>query len=292
MKDTRRIGVSRMIMGDLLGSGGAPVALHGIRQRPLSDAYYYLVNAPWIVVLLSVAGAFAAVNTLFALGYMAVGGVVNLRPHSFSNAFFFSIQTLSTIGYGAMWPRSDGANALVALQALAGGIGLALMTGLVFAKFSRPTARVRFSKVAVIGEHRGRPCLMFRMANERSQRIVQPRLYAVLLRAEPEQGGYFIRVHDLQLVRDHHAFLALTWLVLHTIDESSPLYGSTPETFDRERIAIIVSLTGIDEGLSQTVHAHQTYGAQDIRWNSNFEDVIKAGDGGWQIDYSAFDDVR
>src|SRR5579884_4033028 len=115
MKDTRRIGVSRMIMGDLLGSGGAPVALHGIRQRPLSDAYYYLVNAHWIVVLLSVAGAFGAVNVLFALGYMAVGGFVILRPHSFSNALFFSIQTLSTIGYGAMWPRSDGANALVAL---------------------------------------------------------------------------------------------------------------------------------------------------------------------------------
>jgi inward rectifier potassium channel len=291
MKNTRRIAVSRIVMGDLLGAGGAPVALHGVRPKPLSDAYHFLVDAPWSVILLSVAAAFGAINALFALGYLEVGGVANARPGSFTSAFFFSIQTMSTIGYGAMWPRSDAANALVALQALTGGIGLALMTGLVFAKFSRPTARVRFSKVAVIGEHRGRKCLMFRMANERSDRIVQPQLYAVLLRAEPEDGGsYFIRVHDLQLVRDRHAFLALTWLVIHTIDDHSPLRGCTPDS-SSERIAIVVSLTGIDEGLSQTVHAHHTYSSQDIRWDVKFADVIKPGDGGWLIDYSAFDEV-
>jgi inward rectifier potassium channel len=293
MKITRKIGRSQIVMGGLLGTGDVPVRLYGVRKNPLSDAYHYLVNAPWFVVLLAIAGAFGAANAFFALGYLATGGVANVRPGSFSNAFFFSIQTLSTIGYGAMWPRSNAANALVALEALTGGLGLALMTGLVFAKFSRPTARVRFSRVAVIADYQGRRSLMFRMANERDERIVQPQLYAVLLRAEPEaDGGYFIRVHDLPLVRDRHAFLSLTWLVIHQIDEHSPLRDCTPDSCIRERVAIIVSLTGIDEGLSQTVHAHHTYSAADIRWNSRFVDVIQPGDGGWLVDYTQFDEVR
>jgi inward rectifier potassium channel len=293
MKITRKIGRSRFLMGGLLGSGGPPVRLHGVRRNPLADTYHYLVNAPWSVVLLTVAGAFGAANALFALAYMATGGVVNARAGSFSNAFFFSVQTLSTIGYGTMWPQSNEANALVALEALTGGLGLALMTGLVFAKFSRPTARVRFSKVAVIGDFRGRRSLMFRMANERDERIVQPQLYAVLLRTEAEAGGgNFIRVYDLHLVRDRHAFLALTWLVIHSIDDDSPLRDCTPDSLSRGQIAIIVSLTGIDEGLSQTVHAHHTYSAEDIRWNARFVDVIQPGDGEWLIDYSQFDEVQ
>ncbi len=293
MKITRKIGRSQILMGKLLGTGDTPVRLYGVRNSPLTDVYHYLVNAPWSVVLLLVAGAFVAANALFALAYLATGGIVNARPGSFSNAFFFSIQTLSTIGYGTMWPQSDAANALVALEALTGGLGLALMTGLVFAKFSRPTARIRFSSVAVVGEHRGRRSLMFRMANERDDRIVQPQLYAVLLRAEPEaQGGYFIRVHDLPLVRDRHAFLALTWLAIHAIDEDSPLQDCTPDSLSRGQIAIIVSLTGIDEGLSQTVYAHHSYSAGDIRWDAHFADVIQSGDGGWLIDYSQFDEVR
>jgi inward rectifier potassium channel len=294
MRASRKVGRNQILTGDLLGSNGAPIMLHGPRVRPFRDAYHYLVNAPWPVVLLSVAGAFAGANALFALGYMALGGVANARPGSFGDAFFFSIQTMATIGYGAMTPQSAAANLLVSLEALAGGIGLALMTGLVFAKFSRPTSRVRFSKVAVIGDYQGRKSLMFRMANEREDRIVQPRLYAVLLRAEPEDGGgYFIRVHDLALARDRHAFLSLTWLVIHPIDERSPLRDATAHSLRRERVAIIVSLTGIDEGLSQTVHAYHTYHADEIRWDARFADVIRAReDGGWLIDYSRFDDVR
>ncbi len=294
MKSSRKAGKSQALIGGLLNYGGAPITVQGLRRSPFHDAYHYLVNAPWAAVLLLIAVLFAAANALFALAYLASGGIANARPGSFADAFFFSVQTMATIGYGTMAPRSGAANVLVTLQALSGGIGLALMTGLVFAKFSRPTARVRFSNVAVIGDYRGRRSLMLRMANERDARIVQPQLYAVLLRAEPEaDGGTFIRVHDLELIRDRHAFLSLSWLVIHPIDERSPLRDATPDTLRRDRAAVIVSLTGIDEGLSQTVYAHHSYRAGEILWGVRFVDVIRPGpDGGWIVDYSRFDDVH
>ncbi len=244
-------------------------------------------------MLLCVGAAFVVTNLLFALGYVVVGGVENARPGSFTDAFFFSVQTLSTIGYGVMVPHSNAANTLMTVQALAGGFGLALMTGLVFTKFSRPTSRVKFSQVAVICDYRGSRCLMFRMANERDDRIVQPQLQVVLLRSQREEsGGFFIQVQDVPLVRDRHAFLSLTWSVMHPIDERSPLWEATPDSMIRDRAAVVVSMVGLEEGLSQTVYAHHTYHAQDIRWDSRFVDVIKPGNsGGWVVDYALFDDV-
>jgi len=294
MKSSRKVGKRQVLIGGVLDYDGTPITLQGLQRNPFHDAYHYLVNASWPGVLLLIAGSFAAANALFALAYMALGGIANARPGSFPDAFFFSVQTMATIGYGVMTPQSGAANLLVTLQALAGGIGLALMTGLVFAKFSRPTSRVRFSKVAVIGDFQGRKCLMFRMANQRDERIVQPQLYVVLLRTESEaSGGYFIRVHDIELVRDRHAFLSYSWLVIHPIDERSPLRDAAPDSLRRDRAELIVSLTGIDEGLSQTVHAHHTYQAQDIRWDAHFVDIIRPReDGGWLMDYSQFDEVH
>ncbi len=283
----------RAIIGGVLDFDGVPVLRIGLQRRWFRDLYHYLVNAPWPAVLLWTAAAFAAVNAAFALGYLLIGGVANARPGSFSDAFFFSVQTLATIGYGVMTPQSQSANALVTMEAFSGGFGLAIMTGLVFTKFSRPTSRVKFSKVAVIGNYRGRRCLMFRMANERDDRIVQPQLHVVLMRAEPDEGGgSFVRLHDLQLVRDRHAFLTLTWLVIHPIDEHSPLHNDTPDSMQRDRATVVVSMIGIDEGLSQTIHASCTYLTSDIRWNARFVDVLRPRDsGGWVIDYALFDDV-
>jgi inward rectifier potassium channel len=279
--------------GGVLDFDGVPVLRLGLKPRRFRDLYHYLVNAAWPAVLFWIALAFAGVNAVFALGYLLIGGVANARPGSFVDAFFFSVQTMATIGYGVMVPQSGGANALVTVQAFAGGVGLALITGLVFTKFSRPTSRVKFSKVAVIGNYHGRRCLMFRMANERDDRIVQPQLHVVLMRAESDEGGgSFIRLYDLPLVRHRHAFLTLTWLVIHPIDEHSPLRNDTSDSIKRDRTTVVVSMIGIDEGLSQTIHASCTYLADDIRWGARFVDVLKPRDsGGWAIDYSMFDDV-
>jgi inward rectifier potassium channel len=277
-----------------LGPDGGPMLRLGLQRRLIHDVYHYMVSASWPEVLFWIGLAFVAANSIFAAGYMLVGGVANVHRGSFGDAFFFSVQTMATIGFGTMVPVSGIANLLVSVEAFCGGVGLALMTGLVFAKFSRPTARVKFSKVAVIGEHRGRRCLMFRMANERDDRIVQPQLYVVILKAEPDDsGGTFVRVHDLQLARDRHAFLSMTWLVIHPIDDRSPLRDATPDSLRRDGVTVIVSMVGIDEGLSQTVHAHHTYSPEDIRWNTRFVDVIRqrANGSGWLIDYALFDDV-
>ncbi len=284
---------SAAIIGGVLDFDGVPVLRQGLERRWFRDLYHYLANAPWAAVLFWIALVFAGLNAVFALGYLLTGGVANARPGSFIDAFFFSVQTMATIGYGGMVPRSGAANALVCVQAFSGGVGLALMTGLVFTKFSRPTSRVKFSKVALIGDYRGRRCLMFRMANERDDRIVQPQLHVVLMRAEPDQGGgSFVRLYDLQLVRHRHAFLTLTWLVIHPIDDQSPLRNDTSDSMKRDRATVVVSMVGIDEGLSQTIHASYTYLARDLRWDARFVDVLRPRDsGGWVIDYSLFDDV-
>lgn len=294
MTASGKVDKSKIPSGGLPDSGDTQLTVRGLLRSLYNDTYHYLVSARWPLILLFIAGAFGAANVLFALGYMAVGGVANARPGSFSDAFFFSVQTMATIGYGMMTPQSSAANILVTLQALASGIGLALLTGLVFAKFSRPTSRVRFSKVAVVGDFQGRKCLMFRMANERDERIVQPQLYVVLLRMESEDnGGYFIRVQDIELVRDRHAFLSYSWLVIHPIHDGSPLRQDTSDSLRRGQAELVVSLTGIDEGLSQTVHANHTYQAQDIRWDAIFVDLIRPReDGGFMMDYSCFDQVR
>jgi len=293
VRNSRKAGKSAIMIGGVLDFDGVAVLRQGLERRWFRDLYHYLVIAPWPAVIFWIAAGFAAINAAFAAGYLLIGGVANARPGSFSDAFFFSVQTMATIGYGVMAPRSGAANALVSVQAFTGGVGLALMTGLVFSKFSRPTSRVKFSKVAVVADFKGRKCLMFRMANERDDRIVQPQLYAVLLRAEPEEdGGSFIRVHDLHLARDRHAFLSLSWLVLHPIDERSPLRNDTPDSMKRDRATVVVSMVGIDEGLSQTIHASCSYRADEIRWGARFVDVLKPLDGGgWAIDYSLFDDV-
>src|SRR5262245_5300069 len=141
-----------------------------IHVHPFGDLYHVLLTASWPRLVLSVAACYVVGNTLFALGYLLdPGGIEHARTGSFGDAFFFSIQTMSTIGYGRMVPRSLFANVLVMIEALAGVFGLALMTGLIFAKFSRPSARVLFSRVAVITQWDGVPSLLFRMANARGK---------------------------------------------------------------------------------------------------------------------------
>src|SRR5215469_7888899 len=149
-------------------------------HRPFSDLYYFLITLSWPALLLVIVATFALINSAFAVAYMLDGGVTNARPGSFADAFFFSVQTMATIGYGTMAPRSIFANVLVSIEAMSGLTALAVVTGLVFARFSRPTARVRFSRKAVIATRDGVLSLMFRVVNERSNRIVEADTHVVL----------------------------------------------------------------------------------------------------------------
>jgi inward rectifier potassium channel len=272
---------------------GRDVVSVGLDTSALHDAYHTLLTMRWRVFFLLVFLAYVTANGLFAVGYWALGdGIENAEPGSFRDAFFFSVQTLATIGYGKMAPRTLGANVLVAVEALLGLVGLAVTTGLVFARFSRPTARVLFSRVAVVGPYEGVPSLMFRMANTRSSQIVEARLKLTLIRNEvTAEGRQVRRLRDLQLIRSEHAAFTLTWTAVHPITPGSPLHGAEPDAL-REAVAdLVVSLTGIDEGLAQTIHARYGYRSDEIRWGARFADILTSGPDRSLIDYTRFHDV-
>jgi inward rectifier potassium channel len=161
----------------------------GASRTPLSDFYHALLRLRWPATIGAISGAFLAINALFALAYLLTGGIAHARPGSFADAFYFSVQTMGTIGYGAMFPESAAANTLVVAEAIASLTMTALATGLVFAKFSRPTARIVFSKRAVISPMNGAPTLMLRVGNERGNRIVDVAIRASISRTERTAEG-------------------------------------------------------------------------------------------------------
>ena len=263
----------------------------GLRSHPLGDLYHRLLSMGWLQLLTSIVAVYLLVNSLFAGLYLAGGDCIENAQHgSFSDMFFFSVQTLGTIGYGKMVPHTVYANVLVTIEVLTGLLGFALATGLFFTKFARPTARVLFSKVLVVSPRDGVPHLMFRMANERSNQIVEAQMRFSMLRNEKTREGENIRrFYDLALVRSSSPMFALTWTAMHRIDETSPLFGQTPESLRAINVEFVASLIGTDDTFSQTVHARYGYHAEDIVWGARLADVFVAGpDGQRVVDYRQF----
>jgi len=276
------------------GAGREVVSI-GLDRRWWNDVYHTLLTLSWPRFFGLLVAGFLLLNGLFASGYAAMGdGIEAARPGSFVDSFFFSVQTLATIGYGKMSPRTLPANLLVSLEALVGMIGLAVTTGLVFARFARPTARVLFSEVAVIRPWDGVPSLMFRMANARGNQIAEARVKVTFLRERRTAEGEIIRkVHDLALLRSESAAFALTWTIVHPITPESPLFGETPASLRAQRADLMVSLTGIDEGLAQTVHARHGYATERLAWNARLADILSTDpDGTRVIDYRRFHEVE
>lgn len=258
------------------------------------DLYHLLLTISWAKFFALICLGYIVTNTVFALAYLAVGdGIEHARKGHFLDAFFFSVQTMATIGYGAMYPKTAFANALVTVEALLGLLGVAMATGLMFARFSIPKARVVFSRVALITPYNGMPTLMFRVGNERENWILEAQISVTLVRSEiTKEGDVMRRFYDLSLVRSHSPLFALTWTVMHTIDDESPLYGLTPEEMLEDNMEILVTFTGLDETVSQTLHARFSYISGEIIWNMRFVDILsKTQDGRRCIDYSRFHDV-
>jgi inward rectifier potassium channel len=255
------------------------------------DFYHQLITSSWPLLLLEVVAAFIAVNCLFASGYLIAGGIEHARRGSFADAFFFSVQTMATIGYGKMAPFTFIANLLASGEALTGLLGFALVTGLVFSKFSRPTARVRFTRNAVISLRDGVPSLMFRMANVRANQIVEAQIHAVFARQESTLEGEEVRrFYDLELTRYRNAIFSYSWTAIHPINLNSPLYGATGDTLSASDAGITVSLTGIDETFSQTVYARYYYDAEDIIWGARLADITtRTPEGEFLFDFTRYD---
>ena len=268
--------------------------LFKIFEHPFRDLYHWLLVITWWQFLLLLSAFYFLVNVGFACAYLTTnGGIANARSDSFIDAFFFSVQSLSTIGYGAMYPHTLYAQILVTFEVLVGLLLVAMATGLMFARFAQPKARVLFSKVAVICPFNNIPTLMLRVANQRDNRILEARIQMSLLKNEISSEGIELRrFYNLPLMRSESPSFALSWLVMHQIDEFSPLYRENINSLIKSDAALLVILTGLDETFSQTIHARYVYKIRDILWSMRFVDILhKSRDGQYEIDYKKFHDV-
>ncbi len=258
------------------------------------DLYHWLLALRWRPFLILISLFYLSINCLFALLYMTTGdGIANAKAGSFKDAFFFSIQTLSTVGYGSMYPESLYAQILVTLEIWIGLLLLTILTGLMFARFSRPTAKVIFSNVAVICSYNGIPTLMFRAANRRDNRILEAQVkVSFLLNEISPEGHQLRRFYDLKLLRSQTPIFGLSWLIMYPIDQNSPLYGESKDSLELKEAEIWITLTGLDETFSQTIHTRHSYAIDEIWQNRRFVDIFsRNANGEYYIDLSHFHEI-
>lgn len=271
--------------------GDTKILTHGHRGNRLLDPYHLVLALSWPQFFGALVLTFIMVNLFFGTLYWALpGSVANARPGEFFDYFFFSIETLATVGYGNMSPASFAGHLVASAEILAGMVGVALTTGLVFARFSKPTARIIFSNHAVIRDFDGSRALMLRIANERHNRIVEASATLSLVRTEiTAEGESFVRIHDLRLMRERTPVFALTWVLVHPIDAQSPLHGLDVTQLAAGRSRILVSIRGHDETMAASVHASRDYETEDLKFDCRFADILQVTpDGERVVDLTRF----
>ncbi|HWA89301.1 MAG TPA: ion channel [Rhizomicrobium sp.] len=259
-----------------------------------TDFYHAVLAAPWWLFFLGLAAVFVEVNIVFAALYVLdSGGIEHARPGSFWDAFLFSAQTIGSINYSVMVPKSNYVNTLVVVEAFVGILMIALFTGIIFARFSRPFARVVFSKVAVITPFDGVPTLMFRAANQRGNQVLDASIRVTLARQHlTREGMAFRRFEELNLVRARTSLFSLSWTIMHTIDETSPLFGIAPEQMAEKQMEIVALFSGADATMAETIYARHSYGPDDICRGQRFVDVLSVNARGQRVvDLTRFHDT-
>jgi inward rectifier potassium channel len=260
-----------------------------------TDLYHAVLTAPWWLFFVGTAVFFLAANTFFALLYMAdPHGLSHEQPGSFWDAFLFSVETITSVDKSEAMPQTPYANIVLVSEAFFGIIILALITGVMFARFSRPYSRVLFSRVAVIAPFDGVPTLMFRAANQRGNQILDAGVSVSVARQSRTAEGIAMRRFDeLALVRARSPLFALSWTIMHRIDQSSPLYGLTLEDMIEKQVELIVLLSGTDDTLADVIYARHAYGPGDIVWDHHFVDVLSLNHHGKRVvDLTRFHDTE
>ncbi|MGH8298724.1 MAG: ion channel [Steroidobacteraceae bacterium] len=274
--------------------GGREVITSGLPRRLWHDLYHVFMTLSWPRLFASYAGFFVLFNFIFAAVYQAQpGDVANLNPAGYWGRFFFSVETLATVGYGDMHPQTVYAHVIASIEIFTGMMSLALITGMMFARFSRPTARILFARRAVIRRFDGRQTLMLRAANERQNAIMEASAQLRLIRDERTVEGYRIRrIYDLPLRRSDQPMFMFGWSLLHVIDEASPLASASAESLVAAKGYLLLTIGGTDETTGQTLMSRQEYYPASIHWNHTFVDVFTTGDDGVdRFDYTKFHDV-
>src|ERR1700704_1461840 len=274
--------------------GGREVIAEGLRLNFWADISHRCMTASWPAFISGAALVFLAFNAIFASFYW-IGNqpISNVPDRAYIDYLYFSIETLSTAGYGDMHPQTHYGHFIATVELFTGIFSMSRMTGLIFARFSRPNARLLFADHPVISSHDGKPTLMVRFANERHNIIgnATARLW-LLKNVVSTEGQPLRRFYELPLVRNEHPALALSWTLYHVLNEESPLYGLNADDLEASRVSLVVVVSGYDVVAAQTVHARKSYDHPDIRFGQRYADILgTAEDGRLKIDYGRFHDT-
>lgn len=251
------------------------------------NAYLALIHLSWPKFLALVFLAYFAVNILFAVLYIELGtenlrGAENAKGwEAYLNAFFFSAQTITTVGYGSLSPNNAWVSAVAGIEAMFGLMGFALATGILYGRFSRPSARIKFSRNMVVAPYQDVTALQFRVANQRSNNLMELEAKILLMVVDPNASELRRQFFDLTLERPGVYFFPLTWTIVHPIDTNSPLFGKTGADLAALQAEFLIMVKGFDESFSQTVHARHSYTSDEVVWNAKFTpafEVAEAGD--------------
>ena len=287
-KDQRKTHVVRI--------GDREVETRGLADGFWTDLYHRSMTVYWPMFFASAAAIFFILNAIFAflywLGDSPIANMAENLPQPLS-LLYFSIETLATVGYGDMHPQTNYGHIIATIEIFTGMCLLAVMTGLIFARFSRPRARFLFAENPVVTTHQRQPTLMFRVANARHNTISQATARLWLLRQERTAEGYMLRrFHELVVDRREHPMFTLSWTIFHTIDETSPLYRLTPRDFSDADASLILNVSGVDDSSAQQLFARRIYSHEDIRWNHRYRDItVVSPEGRLLIDYSLFHQI-
>lgn len=249
----------------------------GLSDVALRNIYHWLLTMPWWEFLGFVIFLYLGINLIFAALFLLCGeaaladGAAVPTRNLFARAFFFSVQTFGTIGYGIISPIGTAANLLVTVESIVSILLQALVTGMFFARFSRPSAQVKFSETAVIAPYQDGKALMFRLVNMRASQLIEVAAQVSLVRFVIEEDGKVARRFEpLSLERQKVSFFPLAWTVVHSIDKESPFYNLMAEDLKKSDAEILILLTAIDEDFAQTVHTRTSYKPDEIIWDAKF----------------------
>ncbi len=256
-------------------------------DRDWRDIYYFLLTLSWPQFTVFLFGSYVVLNTVFALFYCLGDGVDGMEAGSFPQAFFFSVETLATVGYGHMYPATVYGHVIATAEIMVGMFGTAVMTGLIFVRFSRPTARIMFSRTMALGTFDGQPALMVRAANLRHHAMVEAEFRMMLLRNEvTREDPSFRRFYPLKLMVERAITFPAVTTMRHLIDEQSPLYGVTPESLERTDARLVVSVVAVDSIMQAPLQAQQDYSWREVHFGRQFVEVYQeTGDGQLTVDY-------
>lgn len=238
--------------------------------------YLFMVRTSWPLFLSLILLGYVVANLFFASIYYAIGtehlrGADAATPTGrFLDAFFFSAHTFTTVGYGSISPVGTLANSIAAMEALVGLMAFALATGLLFGRFSRPAARIAFSKWALIAPYEEGQSLQFRIANRRTNNLMELTAQVLLMTVETSNGDLKRKFVPLTLERPSVLFLPLTWTVVHPLDETSPLFGKTPRDLERLQAEFLILIKAYDETASRTTHSRYSYRQDELVWGARF----------------------